>query len=244
MERGDLVQQLANVARDLSSVGSTASAEPQLTSVCSAARIAFGAAAVSVAVVEPGGLRYAAASGVGADEIVGTVMPIERGLAGYVAVSGRSMAVERPADDPRFARDVAERTGLVPSSMLLAPVRDEAGEVIAVMSVLDRSASTSDALETATGFTELLATILPGVLRTSAQAGAVLAAISSAVRAGDEDLADAFDRVTDEDESVDPDIAAAAATLLRLRAVDPELRAQAVRLIGEVLDLVTSKRRR
>ena len=221
MDRGDLLQQLADVAGDLVAAPLAPQVEAQLTSVCSAVRVAFGAVSVSVAVLEPNGLRYAAASGVGAQQIVGTVLPVERGLAGYVAMSGRSIAVDRPADDPRFARDVAERTGLIPSSMLLAPVRDDEGEVIAVLSVLDRSATAADALEVATEFAELLATILPAALRTGEQARVLSTAISAAVRNGDSDLADSFDRLVDDPSPVDADIAAAAATLSRLRSVDP-----------------------
>ena len=46
-----------------------------------------------------------------------------RGLAGYVAVSGQALAIDEPASDPRFARDVAERTGYVPQTLLLVPDR-------------------------------------------------------------------------------------------------------------------------
>jgi hypothetical protein len=187
----------------------------QVTAVCGAARLAFGASAVSVATVEPDGLRYVAASGVGAAEIVGTLLPLERGLAGYVALSGRSMAVDRPADDPRFAADVAERTGLIPSSMLLVPVHGDVGDVMAVLSVLDRAAGAADALQTATAFAELLATILPGIV-------AALASDPDADAAG----------------------AAAAETLRRLRSLDPEVGHRAVRLIDDLLDVLTSKRRR
>lgn len=187
----------------------------QLTAVCAAARVAFGASAVSVAMIEPAGLRYVAASGTGAEEIVGTVLPPERGLAGYVAVSGRSIAVDRPADDPRFAADVAERTGLIPSSMLLVPVHDDSGDVIAVLSVLDRTAGAADALRTATGFAELLTTLLP-------------------------DAAELLDPAPDSDS----DDTGAAATLTRLQSLDPGIRRQASRLIDDLLDVLASERRR
>ena len=69
-------------------------------------------------------LRYVAASGAGAESIVGTELGLADGLAGFVAASGQAMVIDQPANDPRFARDVAERTGYVPDSMLLVPVDD------------------------------------------------------------------------------------------------------------------------
>jgi hypothetical protein len=107
--------------------------------MCAAIRTVTGAAAVSVAVVTDDGLHYVSADGAGADEIVGTVLTGGRGLASFVAASGQSLAIGRVTSDPRFARDVAERTGYVPTAMLLVPVLDADGDVTAVLSVLDRA---------------------------------------------------------------------------------------------------------
>ena len=82
---------------------------------------------MSVAHVEHDHLRYVAAAGRGADAIVGTELPLGRGLAGYVAASGQALAIDEPASDPRFARDVAERTGYVPQTLLLVPVAGRDG---------------------------------------------------------------------------------------------------------------------
>ena len=125
MKRADLIDRLAGLAVDLDAV--TAPPEPtaELTMLCESARLAFGAAAVSVSALADGVLTFLASSGAGADLVVGTEMPVSRGIAGYVAVTGQAMAVDRPTDDPRFARDVAERTGYVPDSLLVVPV-DEA----------------------------------------------------------------------------------------------------------------------
>jgi subtilisin len=113
-------------------------ADGALAEVCRQARAGLGAAAVSVAVLDDDRLVYRAAAGEGADSIVGRSLPIERGLAGYVAVSGQSLSVERPGDDPRFARDIAESTGFVPNSLLVVPIVVD-GVVLGVLSVLDRA---------------------------------------------------------------------------------------------------------
>jgi len=45
--------------------------------------------------------------------------------------------------DPRFARDVAEATRYVPTSILAAPLFDDAGDALGVLSVLDSSVDES-----------------------------------------------------------------------------------------------------
>ena len=105
----------------------------QLTDLCTAARLAFGASAVSLAEVEHDHVRYVAAAGSGAEAIVGTELPLARGLAGYVAASGQALAIDEPASDPRFARDVAERTGYVPQTLLLVPVVGRTGSTVGVI---------------------------------------------------------------------------------------------------------------
>ena len=129
-----------------------------LTELCSTARAVVGAAAVSIAVVSTDGLEYVAADGAGASEIVGTVLTGGRGLASFVAGSGQSLVIGRVDSDPRFAREVAEHTGYVPTTMLLVPVLAPDGEVGGVLSVLDRAATTrgdADALALAGRFADV-----------------------------------------------------------------------------------------
>ena len=64
-------------------------------------------------------------------------MPVRRGVAGWVALTGQAIAVGDVTRDDRFARDVAEATRFVPTSMLAAPLLDPAGETVGVIEVLD-----------------------------------------------------------------------------------------------------------
>lgn len=244
MVRRDLLDQLAELAVDLSPPSLPRSVTDQVVAVCETARLAFAAPAVSVAVLEPGGLRYIAAAGTGAEAIVGELLPIDRGLAGYVAITGQSLAVDRPADDPRFARDVAERTGLIPSSMLIVPIHDAAGDAVGVLSVLDRSIGSGDALALAGAFAAQLGSVLPDGRRASSAARLLVTAVADAVRARDEELADALEREVDQLPEEDAEIVQAAALLQRLRSADPQSRARAVALIRDVVELATAKRRR
>lgn len=104
-----------------------------------AVRALFGAAACSCALVDDdeSSLTFAAADGAGADKIVGVRLPIGRGIAGWAVMSGQPIAVRDVGADARFARDVAEATEYVPTSVLAAPMFDSAGEALGVLEVLD-----------------------------------------------------------------------------------------------------------
>ena len=104
-----------------------------------ATRSLFAAAACSIALVDDEGetLEFVASDGAGADEIVGVTIPVSRGIAGWAAMSGQPIAVRDVQSDPRFARDVAESTNYVPSSIMAAPLLAADGEVMGVASLLD-----------------------------------------------------------------------------------------------------------
>jgi hypothetical protein len=99
----------------------------------------FDAAAASIALVDPVSreLVYEAAWGAGASEVVGMRLPPGAGLAGAVVASGEGEAVPECRKDPRWANQVAARTGYVPYTMVVTPLQRE-GQTIGVLSVLDR----------------------------------------------------------------------------------------------------------
>jgi GAF domain-containing protein len=138
----DLLRELAHVASDAGRVLEPPEIARVTESVTAAARLVFGAAACSVAVIDEDTdeLVYTAATGAGAHEIVGTRLPIGRGLGGWVAQSGQAVAVSDLHADPRFAQDVAESTGYVPNALMAVPI--ESGDrVLGVLTVLDRDAT-------------------------------------------------------------------------------------------------------
>jgi signal transduction protein with GAF and PtsI domain len=104
-----------------------------------AVRELFDAAACSCALASPDGdaLTFVAADGEGAAEVVGVEVPVGRGLVGWAAMSGQPVAVRDVRTDARFARDIAESTGYVPTMILAAPFFDAGGEVLGVLEVLD-----------------------------------------------------------------------------------------------------------
>lgn len=108
------------------------------TIVEAAARI-FGAAAASIALLDEKGqgLVFRVAYGAGRDEVIGMRIPLDRGIAGYVAMTGQPIAVSNVQEDARFNKDFAKSTGYVPRSILAMPLISE-DRVIGVMEVLDK----------------------------------------------------------------------------------------------------------
>ena len=110
-----------------------------LESIVRTAAGVFDAAAASIALVDEatGELVYQAAWGAAADEILGVRLPAGTGIAGAVIASDQAEAVADCRRDPRFAAAIAEGTGYVPHTLLVAPLRRE-NSVIGALSVLDR----------------------------------------------------------------------------------------------------------
>ena len=121
-----------------------------LQSVVLAARAIFDAAASSIFLLDrmTNELVFEAVAGEGEGVLVGSRFSASKGIAGWVLKSTQPIIVDRVADDPRWARDIAEATNYVPATLMATPVVcDE--EPIGVLEVLDsrqqrpRSASLS-----------------------------------------------------------------------------------------------------
>ncbi|MCB8971765.1 MAG: GAF domain-containing protein [Thermoleophilales bacterium] len=113
--------------------------EALLRSIVEVARSIFEAKAASVMLfdAEADELVFEAVVGEGEDTLVGQRIPSDTGIAGFVLASGEPLVIEDVNTDPRFARDVAERSGYVPNGLMVVPLMR--GEMaIGVLSVLDR----------------------------------------------------------------------------------------------------------
>jgi signal transduction protein with GAF and PtsI domain len=115
------------------------STDDGLSRSVAAVRELFDAAACSCALATEDGsaLTFAAADGVGAAEVMGVEVPVGRGLVGWAAMSGQPVGVRDVQTDARFARDIAESTGYVPTAVFAAPFFDDGGEVLGVLEILD-----------------------------------------------------------------------------------------------------------
>ena len=110
-----------------------------LQSIVDAAANIFGAAAASISLIDEaeGVLEFKVAYGVGKEDVVGRRIPLNKGIAGFVAMTGQPIAISDVQQDPRFAQDFAKSTGYVPRSILGTPLISK-DRVIGVMEVLDK----------------------------------------------------------------------------------------------------------
>src|SRR4029079_5245923 len=69
-------------------------------------------------------------------QVVGIEMDAGRGIAGWALASGQSITISDAPSDPRFAADVAAKTGYTPRSVFAIPLESDAG-TMGVMEILD-----------------------------------------------------------------------------------------------------------
>jgi GAF domain-containing protein len=120
-------------------VGSEESFRLLLQSVVEVARAIFGAQASSIFLLdeEADELVFEAIAGHGAETLLGKRFPSSTGIAGWVLVTRQPLVIEDVAEDPRFAKGVAEETGYVPKGLMAVPLLNEE-RVLGVLEVLDR----------------------------------------------------------------------------------------------------------
>ncbi|WP_020613830.1 HD domain-containing phosphohydrolase [Sediminispirochaeta bajacaliforniensis] len=71
----------------------------------------------------------------GVDRIV---IPLSKGVAGYVATTGKSMITNDAYADERFDKQVDSETGYRTRSIIALPIRDSAGEVMGVYQAINK----------------------------------------------------------------------------------------------------------
>jgi GAF domain-containing protein len=120
-------------------VGSEDALRALLSAIVEVARSIFGARASSILLLdeETEELVFEAVVGEGEDELLGTRFPAGTGIAGWVLATRTPLVIEDVQRDPRFASDVAEGTGYVPSGLMAAPLLHEE-RALGVLEVLDR----------------------------------------------------------------------------------------------------------
>lgn len=114
-----------------------------LRSIVEVARSMFAAKASSIVLLdeETDELVFEAVAGEGEDTLIGERFPSSKGISGWVLVTRTPLVIEDVSQDPRHARDVAERTGYVPKGLMAVPLLLEE-RALGVLSVLDRPQQT------------------------------------------------------------------------------------------------------
>ena len=119
--------------------GSEAAHRELLRAIVQVARAIFGAKASSIMLLdeEADELVFEAVAREEEQHLVGMRFPSSSGLAGWVLVTRQPLVLEDVAHDPRFAKDLAEGTGYVPSGIMAVPLLYEE-RALGVLQVLDR----------------------------------------------------------------------------------------------------------
>lgn len=233
----ELLAELGRVAQALGPAVAPPGTSRLLTALTDTARRLFGAAACSLALLsdDESELVYTTAAGAGADDVTGMRIPSSQGIAGWVVQSGQPVALDSPADDPRFARDVAEGTGYVPREILAVPVTS--GEsTLGVLTLLDRDASRPGAFEDMTllqVFADQAAIALEGARAFTRMGNLLLTATARAATQGS-DLALAADALAADLPAADRDLAELAEVFALLAQQGPGERRLAVKIVRDV----------
>jgi len=120
-------------------VGSGDAYRELLAAIVEVARSIFGAKASSILLLDEDTeeLVFEAVVGEGEGDLLGMRFPAGHGIAGWVLATRTPLVIEDVRSDPRFATDVAEGTGYVPSGLMAAPLLHEE-RALGVLEVLDR----------------------------------------------------------------------------------------------------------
>ena len=110
-----------------------------LRSIVEVARAIFNAQRSSIFLhdEETDELVFEAVAGEKEQGLLGTRMPSSQGIVGWTLVSRQPLVIEDLTQDPRHAREVAEKTGYVPKGIMSVPLLFEE-RALGVLQVLDR----------------------------------------------------------------------------------------------------------
>lgn len=144
---GDLAQLIRVIELSSKAILSRSNDE-LLQSIVSTAAHIFGAAAAAILLVDEseGTLVFRVETGNKNTDLIGTHIPLDKGIAGYVAMTGQAIAVSNVEQDHRFNVEFAKSTGYVPDNMLAAPLL-LGDQVIGVLEVLDKLKGASFGLQ-------------------------------------------------------------------------------------------------
>lgn len=95
------------------------------------------AGAVLIKTSRGDGLRFRAALGPAAKTVLDTVIPLDRGIAGFVFQLGVALSIGDAKRDERHYARVDKQTGYVTRAVLAAPVRADQGGVYGVLELIN-----------------------------------------------------------------------------------------------------------
>ncbi|MGB7068483.1 MAG: GAF domain-containing protein [Pyrinomonadaceae bacterium] len=131
----------------------------------SAADINSAEASVLIRDGSDGDLRFLAAIGTVAEQLIGVTVPAGKGIAGFVLSSGQPMAVSDVGEEESFYAEIDRKTGYSTQMILATPLRHE-GEIIGVLEYINRPGEppyksfTPDEMDKAAVFSEAVSSLV------------------------------------------------------------------------------------
>jgi GAF domain-containing protein len=111
----------------------------------------------------PGGLKFEAASGPASKGLVGTVIPGDQGIAGFVLGFAMGICVDDAQRDTRHYKRVDKATGYRTKGIMAVPVLGRAGAALGVLELLNPpSPFTADDIEVGRTIAQALGEVLDG----------------------------------------------------------------------------------
>ncbi len=137
------VQELKMLNEIGQAIASSLDLQETLTLITAQAIRVMNVAAASVALLneQRGEVRFAAASGEGADAVIGISMARGQGIAGWVTESGQPVIVPDVYTDHRFFADIDKSSGFTTRSILCVPLQTK-GHTIGAIEVMNKKEST------------------------------------------------------------------------------------------------------
>jgi GAF domain-containing protein len=202
----------------------------------------FGSEAASIALFErnPDRLEFRVAGGERGSDVVGISVAPTEGIVGYVYSTGEAVALSDITSDPRFDREVAERTGYVPRSVAAVPLVSD-NEVVGVLQALDKEAGETFSprdMELLAGFAAQAAAAIAGTRVQHDLPGLLTESLAQlAPDLTDEQVRDLVSRATvDLDENAATPFWALVDQVSRLR----DLGESELDLVSDILDVVAT----
>ncbi len=135
----DLVDRLEDLFLLLAEVSEAPTANRACASALRIASelVAADAGAVLIKTSRGDGLRFRAAMGPASKSLLDTMMPLDRGIAGFVFQIGLALTIADARRDDRHYSRLDKQTGYITRSVLAAPVRADQGGVYGVLELMN-----------------------------------------------------------------------------------------------------------
>ena len=131
------LEKILDITRAL---GVTVDLDPLLKLIASAATDVLDCERATVFLCDhaKGELFSRVATGIDGAPIEEIRFPIDRGIAGEVATTGKGVNIPEPYADPRFNSEFDRKTGFVTRSLLTLPLAGHDGKIVGVLQVLNK----------------------------------------------------------------------------------------------------------